>query len=99
MVIHAFPGPAGINDQEQGGMFPTRGDVATHNTFHVAAWAGDTPVPEDPNACRAASADRLVQSLAPFLIVATERVFFGYDTPQTSQPTTCRRKPQDSLFT
>ena len=77
VVIHAFPGPAGINDPKQGGMFPTRGNMATRNTFHVAAWAGDVPVPEDPNACRAVAAQRLVESLAPFLIVATERVFFG----------------------
>ena len=77
VVIHAFPGPAGINDPKQGGMFPTRGNMATRNTFHVAAWAGDVPVPEDPNACRAVAARRLVESLAPFLIVATERVFFG----------------------
>ena len=77
VVIHAFPGPAGINDPKQGGMFPTRGNMATHNTFHVAAWAGNVPVPEDPNSCRAVAAQRLVESLAPFLIVATERVFFG----------------------
>eukprot|EP01052_Picozoa_sp_SAG31_P010116 SAG31_NODE_545_length_14238_cov_15.518849_3_plen_480_part_00 len=78
VVIHAFPGPAGKNDPLQGGMFPTRGDVATKNTFHVAAWAGPEPVPTDAAACRAVAADKLVQSLAPFLIVVTERVFFGY---------------------
>jgi hypothetical protein len=78
IVIHAFPGPAGANDQAQGGMFPTRGDTATGNTFHVAAWAGPVQVPQTAEECRAAAAARLVESLAPFLIVASERVFFGY---------------------
>ena len=78
IVIHAFPGPAGANDKAQGGMFPTRGDTATGNTFHVAAWAGPVKVPQTAEECRAAAAARLVESLAPFLIVATERVFFGY---------------------
>ena len=44
IVIHAFPGPAGANDQAQGGMFPTRGNTTTRNTFHVAAWAGPAKV-------------------------------------------------------
>ena len=78
IVLHAVPGPAGANDASQGGMFPTRGDVAHHNTFHAAAWAGPNKVPATGDGCRAASAARLVESLAPFLIVASERVFFGY---------------------
>jgi hypothetical protein len=77
-VIHAFPGPAGANDKAQGGMFPTRGDAVGGNTFHVAAWAGPVEVPQTADGCRAAAAARLVESLAPFLIVASERVFFGY---------------------
>ena len=76
IVVHAIPGPAGVNDPAQGGLFPTRG--APGNQFHVAAWAGPTPVPNGTGACRDAAATMLVQSLAPFLIVATERVFFGY---------------------
>lgn len=51
---------------------------ASQNVFHVAAWAGPVPVPMSADDCRAAAAARLVESLAPFLIVATERVFFGY---------------------
>ena len=36
------------------------------------------PVPKDADKCREAAASRLVESLAPFLIVVSERVFFGY---------------------
>ncbi len=77
VVIHAFPGPAGTQAGGEG-MFPTRGNTSTGNTFHVAAWAGAQHVQESAEACRQAAADRLVESLAPFLIVVTERVFFGY---------------------
>jgi hypothetical protein len=71
VMIHSFPGPATVP-------FPTIGDAATHNTFRAASWAGKIPAPTDATAARAASQARLVESLAPFLIVATERVFFGY---------------------
>jgi hypothetical protein len=54
------------------------GSSENNGHFHVAAWAGPTPVPKEADACRAASAEKLVESLAPFLIVASERVFFGY---------------------
>jgi hypothetical protein len=77
VIVHAFPGPAGTTAGGEG-MFPTRGDTATGNTFHVAAWAGAEKVPSTADGCRQAAADRLVESLAPFLIVVTERVFFGY---------------------
>ncbi len=79
VVIHAFPGPAGYNDPKEG-MFPTRGPPG--NQFKVAAWHlgpdAPSPVPESADECRAASQSRLVESLAPFLIVVSERVFFGY---------------------
>jgi len=82
IVIHAFPGPAGALIKDPTGqnepMFPVRGNTSTGNTFKVAQWAGSERVPEDADACRQASADRLVESLAPFLIVANEHVFFGY---------------------
>eukprot|EP00041_Stephanoeca_diplocostata_P006875 m.95173 g.95173 ORF g.95173 m.95173 type:complete len:204 (-) comp16588_c0_seq4:302-913(-) len=76
IVIHAFPGPAGTNSY--GDMFPEIGDIKTGNTFHAAQWAGPQRVPTTGAGCRQASQERLVESLAPFLIVATERVFFGY---------------------
>eukprot|EP00117_Sycon_ciliatum_P046790 scpid81102/ scgid33477/ len=69
MILHAFPGPATAPFSNRG-----TGD----NVFRVAKWLGKTPVPEDPAAVRQAAADLLVQSLAPFLIVANERVFFSY---------------------
>jgi len=77
VVVHAFPGPAGSN-AFPGGMFPERGDPTEGNTFHVAQWAGPVRVPETAEGCREAADARLVESLAPFLIVASERVFFGY---------------------
>ena len=77
IVIHAFPGPAGTQGGGEG-MFPTRGNKTTGNTFHVAAWAGSEHVPITAAGCRKAAADRLVESLAPFLIVVTQRVFFGF---------------------
>ena len=48
------------------------------NNFRVAQWAGPERVPASAAACRAAAAERLVESLAPFLIVANERTFFSY---------------------
>ena len=84
IVIHAFPGPAGalVNG---GPMFPVRGNQsnpvpALRNDFRVAQWGGAERVPEDAEACRQASAARLVESLAPFLIVANENVFFGCES-------------------
>ena len=64
-----FPGPATTPFEHRG-----TGD----NTFMVPAWAGPTPIPQDPAAVRAAATARLVESLAPFLIVVSERVFLGY---------------------
>ena len=69
MILHAFPGPATSP-------FTKIGDGK--NVFRVPTWYGDTPVPKDPAAVRQSAADLLVQSLAPFLIVANERVFFSY---------------------
>lgn len=77
VVVHAFPGPAGTTAGGEG-MFPIRGNTATGNIFHAAAWAGPIPLPESADAVRAVTATRLVESLAPFLIVASERVFFSY---------------------
>jgi hypothetical protein len=77
--IHAFPGPAGTSVGSEG-MFPIRGNTTpgSTDTFHVAQWAGAQRVPKSADECRAAAASRLVESLAPFLIVASERTFFSY---------------------
>ena len=74
VIIHAYPGPAGVIT----GMFQPRGDVANKNAFHIAEWAGPLKVPIDPEDVRNSTRARLVESLAPFLIVANEHVFFGY---------------------
>jgi hypothetical protein len=84
IVIHAFPGPAGAL-VDGGPLFPVRGNQSNpipylRNDFHVAQWGGAERVPEDADACRQASAARLVESLAPFLIVANENVFFGCES-------------------
>eukprot|EP00935_MAST-01C_sp_MAST-1C-sp1_P001129 g1129.t1 len=44
----------------------------------IASWAGPVRGPQTLEAAKQAMADRLVESLAPFLIVVTETVFFGY---------------------
>ena len=54
-----------------------------------AAWLA-AQVPATADACRAASAARLVESLAPFLIVASERVFFGYGWFYNLEDGVCR---------
>ena len=69
VVIHAFPGPATVP-------FVSRG--APGNDFRVASWKGPVQVPTTPEACREAATQKLVESLAPFLIVANERVFLSY---------------------
>jgi hypothetical protein len=69
IVVHAFPGPATV---------PFNAVGPAGNVFHTASWAGATPSPTDPDSARAATQARLVQSLAPFLIVANEHVFFSY---------------------
>lgn len=79
VFIHAFPGPAGGTEGSEG-MFPVRGNttVGSTNTFRVAQWAGSERVPQSAEGCRAAAAARVVESLAPFLIVANERTFLSY---------------------
>mmetsp|Transcript_8353 Transcript_8353/g.21308 ORF Transcript_8353/g.21308 Transcript_8353/m.21308 type:complete len:162 (+) Transcript_8353:1-486(+) len=79
VFIHAFPGPAGTTVGSEG-MFPVRGNTTqgSQNTFRVAQWAGPERVPKSAQACRDAAAARVVESLAPFLIVANERTFLSY---------------------
>eukprot|EP00117_Sycon_ciliatum_P021279 scpid75440/ scgid18700/ len=69
IVIHAYPGPATVP-------FASRGTPG--NDFIVPSWNGQVQVPTTAEGCREAAAKRLVESLAPFLIVANERVFLGY---------------------
>lgn len=69
IAIHAFPGPAFV---------PFNSIGPAGDTFTVASWAGPVKSPTDPALARAASQERLVESLAPFLIVANEHVFFSF---------------------
>ena len=69
VVIHAFPGPANVPFVQRG---------VPGNSFLIASWKGPVPVPATAAGCRVAAAERLVESLAPFLIVANERVFLSY---------------------
>ena len=69
VVIHSFPGPATVPFNRIG---------TVDNGFRINSWAGPVKAPTTADAVRKAAADRLVESLAPFLIVANERVFLGY---------------------
>ena len=69
VVIHAFPGPATVPFNHIG---------TPQNGFEINSWAGPVKAPTVADAVRKAAADRLVESLAPFLIVANERVFLSY---------------------
>jgi hypothetical protein len=72
------PFSAKTAQSSQMGTTRTEPEGVTLNNFHVAAWSGPILVPKSADGCRAAAATKLVESLAPFLIVVTERVFFGY---------------------
>ena len=56
--------------------FVTRG--TGNNEFTVSTWPGSEKVPPTLEGARQAAAEKLVDSLAPFLIVANERVFLSY---------------------
>eukprot|EP00051_Salpingoeca_urceolata_P034408 m.24985 g.24985 ORF g.24985 m.24985 type:complete len:437 (-) comp7692_c0_seq2:233-1543(-) len=68
VVLHPFVGPADPPFIEVG---------QRPRDFHVASWKGPIAGPTTPQAARAAASQYLVQSLAPFLIVANEHVFFA----------------------
>ena len=69
VILHLYPGPATVPFNRIG---------TGYNTFVSASWAGPVKLPTTADAIRKAASDRLVESLAPFLIVANERVFFSY---------------------
>ena len=69
IVLHSFVGP---------GTSPFTSRGTQPRDFRVNTWRGSEKVPTDVAGCQEASANLLVQSLAPFLIVANERVFFSY---------------------
>eukprot|EP00039_Didymoeca_costata_P013434 m.203969 g.203969 ORF g.203969 m.203969 type:complete len:442 (+) comp15768_c2_seq3:94-1419(+) len=69
VIIHAFPGPATVP------FGPING---TNEHMAIPSWGGATPRPTDLEDVKKASAERLVESLAPFLIVANPTVFFSY---------------------
>ena len=92
-MLHAIPGPAGSPLGEVNGSAATHpspphgGQSGSVLSF---GWWGPKPAPwqwmqapeykpvDVVNAMKQASADMLVQSLAPFLILAEETSFFGY---------------------
>jgi hypothetical protein len=92
LCIHAFPGPAGSPIGPVNGTAPTIAEPPHYIKGEVlsAGWFGPVKAPwqvmQAPeftpldviNAMKQASADMLVQSLAPFLIIAEETSFFGY---------------------
>ena len=57
---------------------PTPAPPHTYNTFIATTWKGPVSMPVTADGVRQAAADVLVQTLAPFLIVANEHVFLQY---------------------
>lgn len=66
VLVHSFPGPATVPFTAVGaaGAYPS--------------WAGPEVRPSTVDGLKKASVDRLVESLAPFLIVANERTWLSY---------------------
>ena len=52
--------------------------VNSTNFFHVLEWASAEKIPHSPDATRLAVQQKIVQTLAPFLIVVEPNVFFSY---------------------
>ena len=71
VVLKANPGP-GI------ATFEHRFESDPQNFFTVTGWAGADAVPATAAGCRQAMADRLIESLALFLIVVEPNVFWSY---------------------
>ena len=69
VIIKSFVGPAT-------GPFVNRGEPG--NSFIVSSWAGKVQVPNTTDGCREAMAERIDEVIAPFLIVANERVWFSF---------------------
>ena len=57
---------------------PAPTPASPYNTFIATTWQGPVRMPSTAEGVRQAAADTLVQSLAPFLIVANEHVFLQY---------------------
>ena len=57
---------------------PTPAPPSDYNNFIATTWQGPVQMPQTTDGVRQAAADALVQSLAPFLIVANEHVFLQY---------------------
>lgn len=73
VILHFSPGPA----------FPPiiyypPNPEPSYNQFLAVQWAGPKQLPNTSEGVRQAAADALVQTLAPFLIVANEHVFLQY---------------------
>lgn len=73
VVLHFSPGPA----------FPPfvtypKNASPAYNAFIATSWDGPVKLPTTADGVRKAAADVLVQTLAPFLIVANEHVFLQY---------------------
>eukprot|EP01047_Picozoa_sp_COSAG01_P053871 COSAG01_NODE_5820_length_4014_cov_1.656450_4_plen_486_part_00 len=88
VVIHATPGPA----------VPPFAARISGSAIRIPMWAGPDPGPRTLNEAKLAMSNRLVESLAPFLIVAAPTVFFGYGwwyaaesgyTPCDDEPSSC----------
>lgn len=104
VCFHAFPGPAGAPLGGVNGTATTH-PSPPHNSMAgeilSAGWYGPTKAPwqwmkapeytplDVVNSMKQASADMLVQSLAPFLIMAEETSFFGCKTGSAASHFCC----------
>ena len=80
VVLKAAPGPVGnpMHFERRCATVPPSTCANSSNYFHVLEWATAEKIPQTADATRAAVQEWLVQSLAPFLIVAEPNVFFSY---------------------
>ena len=77
VVLKQAPGPANQPFLRRG--YGKDQGIVEHNGFEITQWVGPSgPISNDSNVVRDDVARVLVQTLAPFLIVAEPSVFFSY---------------------
>lgn len=73
VILHFSPGPSFPPL-----LFYPKNPTPAYNKFIALTWPGPVKTPDTADGFRQAASDALVQSLAPFLIVANEHVFLQY---------------------
>jgi hypothetical protein len=78
VVLKAAPGPVHMHFERRCSTTPPSSCANSSNYFHVLEWASAEKIAQSADGARAEVQQRLVQTLAPFLIVAEPNVFFSY---------------------